>query len=346
MSPLLIQPLVFRRKIIQHFHLQKTYPVLPSAGNAQLRVYNGELCDYSITTNLTNFNFDVASLNMYKNSTDIGSEGFLYVRFDVTSKSASCDSFPSQTFIFNSSTSHYLFLNSKNTAQPLVWGVDTISKPSRGYPLGRTLANIEPTRQIDWKNKKGTIQHTEPANLGNITELKSGTYQILVDNVEIVSVYLKVGGIYTILINEDSSGQYRNNVIVVTEPNSISIFWLIPQYVIMTLGEVMLTVTGLHFSYAQAPQTMKSVLTACWLLTMAFGNLIVVIIAELSLFDSQADEFFLFAGLMFVDMIVFMFVAYRYKPSSVAPNNESELCTPPEKNEKDGIDNVAKAIDD
>ncbi|XP_017472601.1 PREDICTED: peptide transporter family 1-like [Rhagoletis zephyria] len=326
--------------------LEKTYPVLPSAGNAQLRVYNGELCDYSITTNLTNFNFDVASLNMYKNSTDIGSEGFLYVRFDVTSKSASCDSFASQTFIFNSSTSHYLFLNSNNTAQPLVWGVDTISKPSRGYPLGRTLANVEPSRQIDWKNKKGAIQHTEPANLRNITELKSGTYQILVDNVEIVSTYLKVGGIYTILINEDSSGQYRNNVIVVTEPNSISIFWLIPQYVIMTLGEVMFSVTGLEFSYAQAPLTMKSVLQACWLLTVAFGNLIVVIIAELSLFDSQADEFFLFAGLMFVDMIIFIFVAYRYKPNSVAPINESELCTPPEKNEKDGIDNVAKAIDD
>ncbi|XP_017472594.1 PREDICTED: peptide transporter family 1 [Rhagoletis zephyria] len=326
--------------------LEKTYPVLPSAGNAQLRVYNGELCDYSITTNLTNFNFDVASLNMYKNSTDIGSEGFLYVRFDVTSKSASCDSFPSQTFIFNSSTSHYLFLNSKNTAQPLVWGVDTISKPSRGYPLGRTLANVEPARQIDWKNRKGTIEHTEPANLGNITELRSGTYQILVDNVEIVSTYLKVGGIYTILINEDSSGQYRNNVIVVTEPNSMSIFWLIPQYVIMTLGEVMFSVTGLEFSYAQSPLTMKSVLQACWLLTVAFGNVIVIIIAELSLFDSQAYEFFLFAGLMFIDMIVFMFVAYRYKPNSVASNSESEPLTPPEKNEKDGIDNVAKAIDE
>ncbi|XP_017472599.1 PREDICTED: peptide transporter family 1-like [Rhagoletis zephyria] len=318
--------------------LEKTYPVLPSAGNAQLRVYNGELCDYSITTNLTNFNFDVESLNMYENSTDIGSEGFLYVRFDVTSKSASCDSFPSQTFIFNSSTSHYLFLNSKNTAQPLVWGVDTISKPSRGYPLGRTLANVEPSRQIDWKNKKGTIQHTEPATLRNITELKSGTYQILVDNVEIVSVYLKVGGIYTILINEDSSGQYRNNVLVVTEPNSMSIFWLIPQYVIMTLGEVLFSVTGLEFSYAQAPLTMKSVLQACWLLTMAFGNLLVIIIAKLSLFDSQAYEFFLFAGLMFVDMIVFMFVAYRYKPNSVASNSETETLTPPEKSEKDRID--------
>lgn len=30
-------------------------------------------------------------------------------------------------------------------------------------------------------------------------------------------------------------------------------------------------------------------------------------------FDSQAYEFFLFAGLMFVDMVVFSWLAYRYK---------------------------------
>lgn len=37
----------------------------------------------------------------------------------------------------------------------------------------------------------------------------------------------------------------------------------------------------------QAPVSMKSVLQAGWLLTVAFGNLIVVIIAEAKFFDSQ-----------------------------------------------------------
>jgi hypothetical protein len=48
-------------------------------------------------------------------------------------------------------------------------------------------------------------------------------------------------------------------------------------------------------------------------LTVAFGNLIVVIIAGAKFFQSQTFEFFLFAGLMFVDMIVFMWLAVRYK---------------------------------
>lgn len=48
-------------------------------------------------------------------------------------------------------------------------------------------------------------------------------------------------------------------------------------------------------------------------MTIAVGNLIVVIIAGAKFFDSQTYEFFLFAGLMFVDMIIFMWLARRYK---------------------------------
>lgn len=48
-------------------------------------------------------------------------------------------------------------------------------------------------------------------------------------------------------------------------------------------------------------------------MTVAFGNLIVVIIAGAKFFQSQTFEFFLFAGLMFVDMVVFMWLAVRYK---------------------------------
>lgn len=48
-------------------------------------------------------------------------------------------------------------------------------------------------------------------------------------------------------------------------------------------------------------------------MTVAFGNVIVVIITGARFFQSQTYEFFLFAGLMFVDMGVFMWLAYRYK---------------------------------
>lgn len=45
----------------------------------------------------------------------------------------------------------------------------------------------------------------------------------------------------------------------------------------------MFSVTGLEFSYSQAPTSMKSVLQAGWLLTVAIGNLFVVIVAKVGL---------------------------------------------------------------
>ena len=76
----------------------------------------------------------------------------------------------------------------------------------------------------------------------------------------------------------------------------------------------MFSITGLEFSYSQAPESMKSVLQACWLLTVAFGNIIVIIVAEAKAFNDQASEFFMFAVLMIVDMFIFMGLAWRYVP--------------------------------
>merc|ERR1739846_220946 len=91
-----------------------------------------------------------------------------------------------------------------------------------------------------------------------------------------------------------------------TQENSIHMMWLLPQYFVITVGEIMLSITGLEFSYSQAPESMKSVLQAAWLLNVAFGNIIVIIVAE-------AKAFFMFGILMLVDMALFSFLAYRYK---------------------------------
>lgn len=75
----------------------------------------------------------------------------------------------------------------------------------------------------------------------------------------------------------------------------------------------MFSVTGLEFSFTQAPSSMKSVLQAFWLLTMAIGNMLVAVITEIKIFDSQAYEFFLFAVLMGIDICFFIVLAMKYK---------------------------------
>lgn len=52
-----------------------------------------------------------------------------------------------------------------------------------------------------------------------------------------------------------------------------SIAWQLLAYVLLTSGEVMISITGLEFSYTQAPKTMKSVVMALWLFSVSLGNL-------------------------------------------------------------------------
>lgn len=90
-------------------------------------------------------------------------------------------------------------------------------------------------------------------------------------------------------------------------------FLQLPQYILITIGEVMFSITGLEFSYSQAPSSMKSVLQAAWLITVAIGNLIVVVIAESRIFKVASAESFMYSGLMALDMVVFGIMASFYK---------------------------------
>ena len=122
------------------------------------------------------------------------------------------------------------------------------------------------------------------------------------------------GGVYSLLVAKNPETAIdRTHSFVLTEPNSIHILWLIPQYFVITASEIMISVTGLEFSYSQAPDSMKSVVQAAWLLTVAFGNIIVIIVASAKALG-QASEFFMFAVLMILDMFFLMFLAYRYTP--------------------------------
>jgi dipeptide/tripeptide permease len=52
-------------------------------------------------------------------------------------------------------------------------------------------------------------------------------------------------------------------------PEKLNMMWLVPQYVVMVMAEVMFSVTGLEFSFTQAPSSMKSVICACWLVSFS-----------------------------------------------------------------------------
>uniref|UniRef100_A0A668ACW4 Solute carrier family 15 member 2 n=1 Tax=Myripristis murdjan TaxID=586833 RepID=A0A668ACW4_9TELE len=121
---------------------------------------------------------------------------------------------------------------------------------------------------------------------------------------------LDFGAAYTVILTEEE-GKTVHYKMEDVKANNVSIAWQIPQYVLITTGEVMFSITGLEFSYSQAPANMKSVLQAGWLLTVAFGNVIVLIVAEGAGLE-QWVEFLLFACLLVGVSIIFSIMALFY----------------------------------
>uniref|UniRef100_A0AAX7TT00 Solute carrier family 15 member 2 n=1 Tax=Astatotilapia calliptera TaxID=8154 RepID=A0AAX7TT00_ASTCA len=120
---------------------------------------------------------------------------------------------------------------------------------------------------------------------------------------------LDFGACYTVILTE--AGKIVPHKIEDVKANNVHIAYQIPQYILITAGEVMFSITGLEFSYSQAPANMKSVLQAGWLLTVAFGNVIVLIVAEGAGLE-QWIEFLLFACLLLGVCIIFSVMAHFY----------------------------------
>lgn len=106
-----------------------------------------------------------------------------------------------------------------------------------------------------------------------------------------------------------------------TNSKQISIAWQFPQFFLLMLGETLLSIPGLQYSYTAAPRTMKSVLTAAWFLNCAIGNLMVAIITELNLFKRQSNEYYFYATFMLVCTMIFSYFASFYEQG----NTETEV---------------------
>ncbi len=99
-----------------------------------------------------------------------------------------------------------------------------------------------------------------------------------------------------------------------------SVAWQLLAYVLLTSSEVMVSITGLEFSYTQAPKKMKSIVMATWLFTVALGNQFTAILnflipslSNLGIDLKHAAYFRFFTLLMFCTAILFVFVARFYR---------------------------------
>jgi proton-dependent oligopeptide transporter, POT family len=94
-----------------------------------------------------------------------------------------------------------------------------------------------------------------------------------------------------------------------------SIAWQLLAYVILTAGEIMVSITGLEYAYTQSPPSMKSTIMGCYLLMVTLGNVLVSMIQksiEHGGFFAQfkgASFFWLFTGICAGTAVLFMLIS-------------------------------------
>lgn len=106
----------------------------------------------------------------------------------------------------------------------------------------------------------------------------------------------------------------------------LSVLWQTAPYLVLTAAEVLISTTGLEFAFREAAPGMKSTIMSFWLLTVAFGDLLVVAVTKI--FSRASDHaasvstsrFLLYAGMTFVVAILFSVIAttYRYRDRAAA----------------------------
>ncbi|XP_025730472.1 solute carrier family 15 member 1 isoform X2 [Callorhinus ursinus] len=167
----------------------------------------------------------------------------------------------------------------------------------------KVYVNVTSHNASEYQFFSSGIKHFEIHSTQQIPQICVNDFQ---------SSRLEFGSAFTYVIGRQDTGCPELHVFEDISPNTVNMALQIPQYFLLTCGEVVFSITGLEFSYSQAPSNMKSVLQAGWLLTVAVGNIIVLIIAGAGQISEQWAEYILFAALLLVVCIIFAIMARFY----------------------------------
>ncbi|MGH7950627.1 MAG: POT family MFS transporter [Limisphaerales bacterium] len=124
------------------------------------------------------------------------------------------------------------------------------------------------------------------------------------------------GGLWAIIVAFSIVGWIQTRIDAGEHP---TILWQILAFVVLTAGEVMLSVTHLEFSYTQAPKKMKSLVMCMYLGSISLGN---VFTAAVDFFIQNPDGsvklkgaayFFFFVKVMLVTAVLFIFASRFYR---------------------------------
>jgi dipeptide/tripeptide permease len=99
----------------------------------------------------------------------------------------------------------------------------------------------------------------------------------------------------------------------------VTVLWQILAFFVITIGEILISVTGLELAFVAAPPTMKSFVTACWLFTVGLANFVInAPITRLYPTMEPGIYFAILAGALAVVTVVFIPVSTKFNRGMAA----------------------------
>lgn len=112
----------------------------------------------------------------------------------------------------------------------------------------------------------------------------------------------------------------------------LSVLWQTPQFLLIGSAEVLAVITGLEFAYSQAPEYLKGVIMALFLSASGIGsyvaNLLVAVVNDTWYPAKDPNKghmeyfFFMVAGLMTLNCLLFLYIASSYKYKETSPQSK------------------------
>lgn len=99
----------------------------------------------------------------------------------------------------------------------------------------------------------------------------------------------------------------------------VTVWWQVLAFLVITIAEILISITGLELAFVAAPPTMKSFVTACWLAVVFLANLLInAPITRLYPTMEPGVYFAMLAGAMVVVCAVFVPVAAQFNRGMAA----------------------------
>lgn len=281
---------------IVELKLYPDYAVLPAPNECQFRVYNTLPCGVHYRTDIPGHeSFSIDPLNAYQSTVSMINSSSVHSfqlevdpdcphtppsqgQFDLTAGFA-------VSYFFNGQTiSEFEDSASKATSQRPVLRIIVLRPDSPTADLPLTMFDLN----------RGYLRYRRRTTDHDRYFVAPSRFDLRIDGVQVTDdLQLRRGRVSTLLVTSNRNGSmYLFNEVELTPPNTVHMVWMLPQYALLAMAEAIMGVTGMLFAYSEAPESMKTVLQAFWLLTISMGNFIDVIVVGANFFQSQVSSFF------------------------------------------------------